>query len=127
MSVCHPSGLLTFSGLATGKSRPMDLCVSAVAALPTDPIGAFSLTLTNVVIGSAIQVESSSGAVLHNSTAAASSVVVGLSVYSAGSPLNSLVIKVRKGSAAPYYQPYRTETTAIVGSQAIYVSQIEDQ
>lgn len=95
--------------------------------LPTDPIGNFFLTLTNVVTGSAIQIESQDGSTtLHNSTASGSTVVINLSAYAAGSNLNSLRIKVRKGSAAPYYRPYETLTTAIVGSQSIYVSQIPD-
>lgn len=97
------------------------------AAWATDPIGTFSLTLTNVVTGSAIQIESQDGTTsLHNSTAAGSTANITLSAYASGSPLNDLRIKVRKGSAAPYYQPYETLTTAIVGSQTIYVSQIPD-
>ena len=96
-------------------------------SLPSDPIGTFALTLTNVVAGSAIQIESQDGTTtLHNSTAAGSTVNISLSAYAAGSNLNDLRIKVRKGSAAPYYQPYETLTTAVVGSQSIYVSQIPD-
>lgn len=96
-------------------------------SLPTDPIGNFTLTLTNVVPGSAIQIESQDGTTtLHNSTASGSTVNITLQAYAAGSPLNDLRIKVRKGSAAPYYQPYETLTTAVVGAQSIYVSQIPD-
>ena len=120
----HP---MNFGGLATGKSRPMGVCVSAVQALPTDPIGAFSLTLTNLAVGSALQVESADGQTLFFGVVSNASTTVPLQVYSAGSPLNALTIKVRKGSEAPYYQPYRTQTTAIVGAQSIFVSQIEDQ
>lgn len=127
MSRCHPFGLVTFSGLSTGKSRPMGMAGFAVAALPTDPIGAFALTLTNLVIGSALQVESSDGQTLFFGTVSSADTTVPLQTYAAGSPLNSLTIKVRKGSEAPYYQPFRTQTTAIVGAQSIYVSQIEDQ
>ena len=95
--------------------------------LPTDALGSFALTLTNVVTGSAIQIESQDGSTtLHNSAAAGSTVGITLQAYAAGSPLNDLRIKVRKGSAAPYYQPYETLTTAVVGAQSIYVSQIPD-
>lgn len=127
MSRVHPHALMSFSGLATSRSRAVGMNGFAVAALPTDPIGNFSLTLENVVIGSAIQVESTAGQVLLNQTADASTEVLGLQAYSAGSSLNSLRIKVRKGSASPYYQPWETLATAIVGSQAIYVSQIPDE
>ena len=121
-----PSHPLTFSGLATGRSRPVGVCVSAVQALPTDPIGSFVLTLTHVIVGSAVQVESQSGPSLYNGTAATGTVVIPLQVYSAGSPLNELRIKVRKGSAAPYYRPYETQATAQVGSASIFVSQIPE-
>lgn len=122
-----PSHPLTFSGLATGRSRPVGVCVSAVQALPTDPIGSFVLTLTHVIVGSAVQVESQSGTSLYNGTAASGTVVIPLQVYSAGSPLNELRIKVRKGSASPFYQPWETLATAIKGSASIYVAQIPDE
>lgn len=95
-------------------------------SLPTDPIGTFALTLTGLIPGSAVQVESGS-TVFHFSIAASDTLLINLQAYAAGSPLNSLTIKVRKGSEAPYYQPYRTQATAIVGAQSIFVSQIEDQ
>jgi len=95
-------------------------------SLPTDPIGTFALTLTGLIPGSAVQVESGS-TVFHFSIAASDTLLINLQAYAAGSPLNALTIKVRKGSEAPYYQPYRTQTTAIVGAQSIFVSQIEDQ
>ena len=98
------------------------------AALATDPIGTFALTLTNVVVGSSIQIEDQAGTTtLYNGTAATSSPLINLSAYAGGSGLNNLRIKVRKGSAAPYYIPWETVTTALVGSQSIYVAQIPDE
>lgn len=128
MSVSIPTALGTTLGAGRGKNAPFAFAVSSgVFAFPTDPIGNFSLTLTNVATGSAIQIESQDGTTtLHNSTAAGSTVNITLQAYAAGSPLNDLRIKVRKGSAAPYYQPYETLTTAVVGAQSIYVSQIPD-
>lgn len=97
-------------------------------ALPTDPIGTFNLTLTNVVVGSSIQVEDQLGTTtLYNGTAGSTTVNITLSAYAAGSSLNDLRIKVRKGSASPYYQPWETLTTAVVGSQSIYTAQIKDE
>lgn len=94
----------------------------------SDPIGPFSLTLTNVVAGSAIQVEDQAGTTtFYNGTASASTVVLALSAYVAGNSLNNLRVKIRKGSASPFYQPYETLTTAVVGAQSIYVSQIPDE
>lgn len=94
---------------------------------PTDPIGTFELTLTNVVIGSRVHVEKQSdGTSYYDQVAAATTVVINLSAYAPGSANNDLRIKVRKGSAATYYKPYETLATAIVGEQSIYVSQIPD-
>lgn len=96
-------------------------------ALPSDPQGSFSLTLSGLVVGSVIHVESTSGVSLSTRMAAAETEVLSLSAYAPGSPLNNLRIKVRKGSSAPFYQPWETLTTAIVGPQSIYVSQIPDE
>ncbi len=130
MSLCHPNGLVTFSGLATSKSRPMGLCAYSVAALPADPVGNFTLTLTNVSVGSTLRVESqSAGTTLYDGTAATSSPVITLSCYAGGgsNDLNNLRIKVRKGTSSPFYQPYETLATAFVGAQSIFVSQISDE
>lgn len=128
MSLCHPSGRLTFSGLATGKSRPIGACVSSVTALPTDPIGAHTLTLTNVVVGSRIAIRDQANTTTrYDQIAATSTIVIPLSVYSAGSSLNDWRIKVRKASTGTTYVPYETLMTATVGSSSIYVSQIPDE
>ena len=95
--------------------------------LPTDPIGLFALTLTNVVIGSRVHVEKQDdGTSFYDDVATSSTVSVSLSAYGAGSAYNDLRIKVRKGSATTY-KPWETLATAIVGSQSIYVSQIPDE
>ena len=95
--------------------------------LPTDPIGTFTLILTNVVVGSTLRVEAqSTGATLYDGVAATSSPSITLLCYASGSPLNALRIKVRKGTSAPFYQPYETLDTAIVGSRSIFVSQVLD-
>lgn len=96
--------------------------------IATDSIGTFALTLTNVVVGSSIQIEDQAGTTtLYNGTAATSTPLINLSAYAGGSGLNDLRIKVRKGTASPFYQPFETLTTAIVGSQSIYVAQIADE
>ncbi|MDP2323080.1 MAG: hypothetical protein Q8N51_03515, partial [Gammaproteobacteria bacterium] len=88
----------------------------------------FALTLTNLVVGSAIQIEDQLGTTtLYNGTAAGANLLVNLNAYSPGSSLNNLRIKVRKGSGSPFYQPYETLTTAFVGTQSIYVSQVQDE
>jgi len=98
----------------------------SIERLPSESIGVFMLTLTNCVIGSAINVETQSGAVIENRTAVASTNVFAIPAYVSGNPANSLRIKVRKGSAAPFYQPWETQAVATVGAQSIFVAQIPD-
>ena len=59
--------------------------------------------------------------------AAASTVVLSIPAYVSGSANNTLAIKVRKATATPFYRPYDTQTTALVGSAAIYVTQQLDE
>ena len=113
-----------------GRGNVVDLGGFAfgVCRLPTDPIGTFSLTLTNVVIGSRIHIETQGdGTTLHDSVADATDETISLSAYASGSPYNALRIKVRKASSAPTYKPFETLATAIVGAQSIYVGQIADE
>lgn len=99
-----------------------------LAPLPSDAIGTCVLTLTNVVIGSRINIRDQLGTItFYDDLAAASTVVISLDVYSAGSALNNWRVKVRKASSSPYYQPYETLMTASVGSTSIYVYQITDE
>ena len=95
--------------------------------LATDVVGSFALTLTNLVIGSAIRIEvSSTGALIEFRTAASASEVFTVPAYSVGSVLNDLRIRARKGTAAPKYQPFETQATASVGSQSIFIAQVAD-
>lgn len=100
----------------------------ALQTFATDPIGVFSLTLTNLIVGSAIQIQDQATGLttLYNGTAAATTAVITLSAYAPGSPLNDLDIRVRKGSAAPKYKPFQTQATAVVGAQSVFVAQIPD-
>lgn len=100
--------------------------IAGFQKLPDDAIGVFTLQLTNLVVGSSVQVETTSGTPLYNATVAATEHSAIFDVYSAGSPLNNLRVKVRKGSSAPYYQAWETLVVSSVGSQTVYVSQIPD-
>lgn len=127
------SGQLPYvaSALASRGRGPATLPAGAVIweqLRPTDPLGVFTLTLTNVVVGSRVNVSlQAAGTILYDDTAAASTVVITLSGYAPGSPNNDLRIKVRNASGSPTYKPYETLTTALVGSTSIYVSQILDE
>lgn len=111
-----------------GKSNANHLASITRQTLSTDAIGTFALTLTNLVVGSAIQIEDQAGTTtLYNGAAATTSQLINLSAYAGGSALNNLRIKVRKGSGSPYYLPFETLATAAVGAGSIYISQIKDE
>ena len=119
-------GWRTYNDGRLGMEPVVGLSSFGVKRLPTDSIGTFVLTLTNLVVGSAIRIETQAGALIEFRTAAASSEVFNVPAYSPGSASNDLRIKVRKGTSAPFYRPYETLATAAVGSQSIFVSQIPD-
>ena len=128
MSAGIPSLSWQFLGLSRGKTITSVGVSLGVCRLPTDPIGTFALTLTNVVVGSRIHIETQGdGTTLHDSVADATSETISLSAYASGSAYNALRIKVRKGTGSPTYKPFETLATAIVGAQSIYVGQIPDE
>jgi hypothetical protein len=96
--------------------------------LPTDPLGSMNLTLSNVVVGSAYDVEVLSTGQLVTSGSAGNTVfTLVIPVYASGDAKNSLRIKIRKGSSSPYYQPYETQVEAASGSTSIFVNQLSDE
>lgn len=129
MSAALPCGALTIFGLTRGRIVPGLTGGSALgnARLPTDSIGSFTLTLTNLVVGSVIRIEiASTGAEVETRTADTTSEVFVIPAYSGGSAFNDLRIKVRKGSGTPFYRPFETLATALIGAQSIYIAQIPD-
>jgi hypothetical protein len=96
--------------------------------LSTDQIGSHVLTLTNVVVGSRILIAwASTETVVHNDLAATSTVVITVPVYGAGQPGNNLAIRIRKASAAPFYQSFETQLQVYQGASSIFVQQLSDQ
>lgn len=128
MSGGFPSFLSVFA-LSRGQiAHPTTISALGVCRLPTDPIGTFALTFTNVVIGSRIHIETQGdGTTLHDSVADATDETISLSAYASGSAYNALRIKVRKGTGSPTYKPFETLATANVGAQSIYIGQIADE
>lgn len=95
--------------------------------LADDSVGTFTLTLTNLVVGSVVRIEiASTGVEVETRTADTTTEVFSVPAYSAGNANNDLRIKVRKGSAAPLYKPHETLATALVGSGSVYIAQIPD-
>lgn len=87
-----------------------------------------ALSLTNLVVGSAIRIEvASTGDEVESRTAGATTEVFSLLVGAAGSPSNDLRIKVRKASASPFYLPYETRAVISAGAQSIYIAQELDE
>lgn len=110
-------------------SKKQNPWLGAINPLDADfQLAVSTLTLTNLVIGSAIRIEiQSTGALVEFRTATLTTEVFTVPVYSSGSASNDLRIKVRKASSGTAYIPYQTLVTAVIGSQPIYVSQIQDE
>lgn len=120
-------GWRSYPSTAIGVEPINGMSTFGVQRLPTDSIGSFILTLTNLVVGSAIRIEiASTGALVELRTAASTTEAFTVPAYSSGSVNNDLRIKVRKGSAAPLYKPLETLATALVGSGSVYIAQIPD-
>jgi hypothetical protein len=84
-----------------------------------------TLTLTNVVVGSRVLVRDQADTTTHYDQIAASSTVeITVTVY--GDSRDNWRIKIRKASAAPFYQPFETLMTATAGSSSLYVNQLPD-
>lgn len=116
------------SSFSRGKTIGFPFGAAGVHRLPTDPIGTHALTLLNVVVGSRILIrDQADTSTFYDQIAATSTVVIPLSVYASGSPLNDCRIRIRKASAAPFYQPYETLATLYTGASSIYVNQLPDQ
>lgn len=83
------------------------------------------LTLTNVVVGSRVLVRDQADTTTHyDQIAADSTVEITVTVY--GDTRDNWRIKIRKASAAPFYQPFETLMTATAGSSSLYVNQLPD-
>ena len=129
-SVGPVPGAVTITQIPTLRGRQYSSSGGYLSAarLAADAIGVFTLTLSNVVIGSRVNITPlAGGAALHDAVAAATTVVVVLSVYSPGSPGNDLRIRVRNASGTPTYKPYETQATAKVGALGVFVSQVQDE
>lgn len=107
--------------------------VYGIERLPTEPGGSTTLTLTNVVAGSRYRIERQGDGSLATPTAnaegvaGASTVVITLDYYAAGSANNDVKIKVRNASGSPSYKPFETLATLSSAAQSIYVGQIADE
>ena len=66
------------------------------------------------------------GALVEFRTATGASEVFTVPYYTNGNANNDLKVKVRKGTAAPKYQPFETQVTAGAGSQSVYIAQVAD-
>lgn len=95
--------------------------------LASEAVGTTDVTLNNIVVGSFWRIETLTGDLVASGTAAATSVSASLPAYANGDPKNSLRVKVRKATAAPFYQPFETQLQIVAGvAQSIYVNQVRD-
>ena len=98
---------------------------TSIERLPSEPISTTTLTLTNVVSGSAWRVEDTADdSQVDAGTASGSTVNASVPWFGTD---RTLRIKVRKGTASTYYKPF--ETQAVVGGStvSVFISQIPDE
>lgn len=126
--VAHfPAFAVAVTSRGRGKLTMLGLAGSAEQLLPTDPLGLTTVRLTNVVVGSRYRVEvDSTGALIAEGVAAASTVELTVSYYGSGSLNNNIRVKVRKGTSAPKYQPFQTLATLSAAAVTVYVAQVPD-
>ena len=109
------------------------LATYAQSRLTNDPIGTFTLTLQNIVVGSEYALlypdgthATSGGSDVAHGVASSSPQSITLDLYPAGNSYNTLTIRVRKGDAAPKYQPLETVAVAQAGTVTAYIAQVAD-
>lgn len=124
-----PTGMITVSPITRGYGRPVGGLLSVGAFRhPTDPIGIFTLSLKNLVVGSRVRIEAiTSGQLIDEFVSTAVNEDRAISLYASGSPLNDLRIKVRKASESPTYRPFESQTAAQRGVVTVYVFQELDE
>jgi hypothetical protein len=125
MSACIPSAHFTVVPAATSRmTMAVDVSVGAFR-LPTDPLFYADLVLQNIVSGSRYRVtKDDDGTELATGVAGSTTeTLTGLPVYA-----NPQLVKitVRKGTAAPKYQPFDTFAYMARGSVSAFIAQIPD-
>lgn len=117
---------------ARGRQHNNEVGMLSLGALPDDPVGAMTITLTNMVVGSRYRIERQSDGSLAEPSASAegvassSTVSISLSYYATGNSNNDLRIKARKGTSAPKHLPFETLATIGPGDQSVYIAQVLD-
>lgn len=122
MSLCHPHGKLTFSGLVTGRSRPIGAFPFSAASKPDDPIGVTNVTFDGIPADCEILVQLSDGTQVAAVENCIVNQILTWTVYSAGSPNNLVTIKV----VDIRYRLKVFTYTSRVGDQSIPIQMEED-
>ena len=123
---CFPA-IVLLSGDPDGRglSKTNTGLILGEQVLPTDAQGTMTLTLTNVIVGSRYRVEKlSDGSLVQEGDVVASTLALTLNYYQ---PNQTLVVKIRKGTASPYYKPWDTQVVVGAANQSVFVSQIADE
>jgi hypothetical protein len=104
------------NGVTFGRSR-----------LATDAVGSCSIRIRNAVTDSRYRIEvASTGALVAEGSVASNDFTVQVPYYATGNAQNALLLKVRKGTSAPKYQPFQTQVEAGPAGALAFISQIPD-
>lgn len=102
----------TSNGNTMGRSR-----------LPGEALFDVPITLTNVVVGSSWRVEETDGTNIGSGTAISGTVTLNVPFYGAN---RQIIIKVRKGTTSPKYQPYQMPAVVTEYGSSVFVVQVPD-
>lgn len=101
--------------------------VVALQRLATDSIGTSAIRIVNAVNGSRYRLEvASTRAMVAEGDVASDDFTVSVPLYPSGNAANTLTVKIRKGTAAPKYQPFETQVVAVAAGALAYIAQVPD-
>lgn len=129
MSGVFPDPFMTIAPMSTGRVVPsLGGATLGVFRLPTDPLFFADLTLRNIVGGSRYRVtRNDTGAELASGVAAGTGLVnVTISGVACYANPQLVDIVVRKGTTAPKYQPYTSQTEITKSGGLAFIAQVPD-
>lgn len=114
--------------VARGPMSPNHGVVVSRGRLSTDAVGTCAVTIQNAVVGSRYRIEvASTGTLVAEGDVATADFTENVPLYPAGNPANTLRIKIRKGTSAPFYRPFETQVVAQAAPQVAYILQQLDE
>lgn len=127
MGIMIPNASDCFGALGSAKAQPVTGCALAIIRLPTDPLYYADVSVKNMVVGSRWAIgydDSGTFTILDEGDCTATDFTIPSAPAYSSTFL--LELRVRKGTTAPKYKPYKTYAYHSKQGATIYVSQVAD-